>query len=552
MLLIPYGTRRALLGFALSFYLGSSALAQSGLPSRPLNLTCMAPENPVVSFELERAVLSKESRKLAGTSRNDGTLYRGQAMPSLQNHFVYIKNDTLVVESSFGHGGAVETIPLSISANSQLAEGVDSELYIVSASGETSRIVQKQSASASPPATLLSQTGCFEVANPSVPTAGLIEYEPAATLWSDGATKRRWIAMPDWDTSGTQITILPDGDFDFPAGTILIKEFSISGVIAETRLLVKDLAGDWTGYSYEWNAAQTDATLLTTGLTKIVNGQEWEYPSPFQCMYCHSVAANRSLGAETAQLNNTIEYSTTGISANQLTTLVSIGLIDSAIGDVALLDAIPRYDDLSAPIDERARGYLHSNCSNCHRPGGPGQGPEDFRYQLAGSEIGANNVDPYLGNLGIDGAKLLMRGRPDLSILAERIKRTDFFRMPPVGTSIVDVQGAALIDDWIESGLGFGVGDVDGDVRADDLDNCTNIANANQLDVDNDGYGNMCDPDLNNDGIVNFLDLAAFSTVFLTDDALADFNGDGIVNFVDLPVLAGLFFMPPGPSGLNP
>jgi len=305
---------------------------------------------------------------------------------------------------------------------------------------------------------LLSQTGCFEAADPSVPTAGLIEYKPSAPLWSDGATKRRWIAMPDWNTSGTQIGILPDGDFDFPNGTVLAKEFRLGNVLAETRLFVKDLNGDWTGYSYEWNAAQTDATLLSSGKTKLVNGQEWSYPSPFQCMYCHSVAANRSLGAETAQLNNTLEYSATGISANQLTTLVSIGLIDPSLGDVSTLYSLPAYDDASVAIDQRARGYLHTNCSSCHRPGGPGQGPEDFRYQLSGSEIGASGVEPWQGNLGVEGAKLLTRGNPDLSILALRMKRTDFFRMPPAGVTVVDVEGSALIDDWIASGLGFGVG----------------------------------------------------------------------------------------------
>lgn len=547
--MLPSSIRALAIAACAIFSVGT--LAQSGLPSRPLNLTCVAPEATPLAFTLQRDLVSVETRSQAGTQREAGVLYRGQQAPALQGHFVYIDHNQLVVESTFGHGQAAQALPLKLPADSQLAEGVDSELYVIANTG-TMRLTQAQAQGVAEPATLLSQTGCFDALDPSVPVEGLIEYRPAAQLWSDGATKRRWIAMPDWHTSGTQIGILPDGDFDFPNGTVLIKEFALDDVLVETRLLVRDLAGNWTGYTYEWNAAQTDATLLTAGKTATVNGQEWQFPSPFQCVYCHSVAANRSLGAEIAQLNNTLEYSATGISANQLTTLVSIGLIDASIGVISELDSLPFYDDTSASVDERARGYLHSNCANCHRPGGPGQGPADFRYQLTGAAMNVNEVVPWQGDLGVENAKLLVRGDTELSMVSIRMKRLDFFRMPPAGSLVVDTEGLALIDQWIESGLGFDVPDTDQDALADDLDNCTLVANASQLDVDADGFGNACDPDLNNDGVVNFLDLAQFSNVFLTNDALADFNGDGIVNFVDLPILAGLFFMPPGPSGLQP
>ena len=552
MLSLTLKARQRLVWLVASVWLGMSAHAQSGLPSRPLNLTCIAPESPALQFQLERAVLSVSSREEASRTRAGGVYYRGKALPALQGHFVYLEQNELIVESSFGHGGSRQALPLDIKAGSVFVEGVDSELYVVAPAGEAHQLVQVSGISAAPTAALLSDTGCFDASDPSIPAPGLIEYTPSAPLWTDGATKRRWIAMPDWNQSGTQITVLADGDFEFPVGTILAKEFALDGVLIETRLMVKDLNGDWAGYTYEWNAEQTDATLLDSGKTVTINGQEWAFPSPFECLYCHSTAANRSLGIETAQLNNTIEYSATGILANQLTTLVSIGLIDASIGDVSTLDSLPAYDDNAASVDTRARGYLHSNCSYCHRPGGPGVGPEDFRYQLSGDEIGASDVTPWLGSLGVPGAKLLVRGHPELSVLALRMQRTNFFRMPPLGTSIVDDQGVALINAWIESGLGFGVDDGDGDVKADDLDNCTLVSNPLQLDVDGDGYGNLCDPDLNNDGVVNFPDLVLFANVFLTNDPLADFNGDGVVNFVDLPILAGLFFMPPGPSGIAP
>lgn len=94
--------------------------------------------------------------------------------------------------------------------------------------------------------------------------------------------------------------------------------------------------------------------------------------------------------------------------------------------------------------------------------------------------------------------------------------------------------------------------DSDSDGIFDSVDNCTLEANPNQVDADSDGFGNVCDPDLNNDGVVNFLDLAQFQPLFLTTDPVADFNVDGNVNFLDLVILTNRFLGEPGPSGLNP
>jgi hypothetical protein len=105
-------------------------------------------------------------------------------------------------------------------------------------------------------------------------------------------------------------------------------------------------------------------------------------------------------------------------------------------------------------------------------------------------------------------------------------------------------------EDAGESYIVFGRKDTDGDNIADALDNCTLVANADQRDTNGDGYGNVCDPDLNNDGIVNFSDLGLLKPLFFSADPDADFNGDGAVNFVDLGTMKTFFFLPPGPSGL--
>ncbi|MEM6638758.1 MAG: hypothetical protein AAF610_02555 [Pseudomonadota bacterium] len=96
--------------------------------------------------------------------------------------------------------------------------------------------------------------------------------------------------------------------------------------------------------------------------------------------------------------------------------------------------------------------------------------------------------------------------------------------------------------------LGPDVVDSDGDSIGDDVDNCTLAANADQRDTDADGFGNVCDADLNNDCVVNFIDLGELRTQFFSAGPDADFNGDGVVNFVDLGSLRTQFFQPPGPG----
>ncbi len=93
--------------------------------------------------------------------------------------------------------------------------------------------------------------------------------------------------------------------------------------------------------------------------------------------------------------------------------------------------------------------------------------------------------------------------------------------------------------------------DQDADGIADSMDNCVTVANASQLDTDNDFIGNACDPDVDNNCSVNFIDYIQYRDNFLmAGPANTDNNGDNVTNFLDIIVFSNYFLAVPGPSGL--
>ncbi len=94
------------------------------------------------------------------------------------------------------------------------------------------------------------------------------------------------------------------------------------------------------------------------------------------------------------------------------------------------------------------------------------------------------------------------------------------------------------------------VGDADGDGVPDAQDNCTNVRNADQYDADGDGYGNICDADLNNSGQVTVADYTILRNRLNTADPVADLNHSGNVTVADYTILRNRLNTAPGPSGL--
>ena len=121
-------------------------------------------------------------------------------------------------------------------------------------------------------------------------------------------------------------------------------------------------------------------------------------------------------------------------------------------------------------------------------------------------------------------------------------------------TAIIGFIGSALM---LVSAQAFAV-DRDGDGIDDNLDNCAVVPNADQRDTSlagvGDGYGNICDADLDNNGTVDLSDFSLFRAAFGVTAPLtpaqedADFNGDGNVNLSDFSILRSFFGNAPGPA----
>src|SRR6185436_13224101 len=198
---------------------------------------------------------------------------------------------------------------------------------------------------------LLSQTGVF-TNTPNMGTdPGLIPYTVMVPFWSDGAVKTRWFSVPNNGspyTTDEQVGFAPTGEWSFPSGTVFVKHFDLvtdySNTNApkrrlETRFIVRDNSAAVYGVTYKWRTNNTDADLLTNSLSEpivITNvdhttwTQTWYYPSPADCLTCHTPAANYVLGVKTRQLDCTFTYPSSGVTDNQLRTLNRVGLFNPA------------------------------------------------------------------------------------------------------------------------------------------------------------------------------------------------------------------------------
>jgi uncharacterized repeat protein (TIGR03806 family) len=425
-----------------------------------------------------------EFRSLTG-----GYIYHGDRLKELQGAYVYGDFDTGKVWA-LRHDGTKVTWKQELAQTRQrvvsFGEDERGELYIVDFMGGRIHQLVPAPKQADLPAfpRKLSETGLFASTRDLKPMPGLIPYTVNAQLWSDGALKERYLALPGDSRIGYNEIEYPQPSpgaprgWRFPDGTVLVKTFFLetekgnpaSRRRLETRLLhFQKLAGTeevgdqfWQGYTYVWNDEQTEAVLAdAAGLDRKFTikdaqapggqrEQTWHFPSRAECIMCHTMPAKFALGVNTLQLNKDHDYG--GVVANQLRTLDHLGIFTKPLPEQPeLLPRLYDYTDEKIDLPKRARSYLHANCSICHMKWGGGNAEFLLLATHPLNELGVVNTKPAHGNFKIDDARLLVPGDPEHSLIYTRMKaRTlEEGRMPRVASLLVDEKGVKLIGDWI-------------------------------------------------------------------------------------------------------
>ena len=405
-----------------------------------------------------------------GKSVTGGVVYRGENHTELYEAYVfgdYVSGTIWALH--FNDDGGVEVKQVAVDRRIS-AFGTDPRngdvLFAAYEAGQIKRIVRQSSGLALLMPPKLSRTGAFADLETLTPHEGIVPYEPNVSFWSDGASKRRWFSVPELEDA---MVFDPEKPWTFPTGTTWIKHFDLelrpgdasSRRRVETRFLVKTEAGSY-GLTYAWNEAQTDASLVKSQgeeATFTMEGEEgsvsrsWSFPSRNACRACHTRVAGHALGFNTAQLNRAHAYP--GGSANQLHALSEAGYFDEPLPAPEGLPQLARLEDGNRSLEDRARAYLETNCAQCHQPRGPALGFWDARAHVALAEAGLVS-GALLNDLGDERYKVIAPDQPDESMILTRMAGGKGLpRMPPLGSTIVDEEGIALVRAWILS-LGEG------------------------------------------------------------------------------------------------
>jgi hypothetical protein len=293
---------------------------------------------------------------------------------------------------------------------------------------------------ASPPAAL-SDTGLYEDISSETLGANVRSFEPAYVLWSDGATKDRYVYLPSCDPIDTSDM----NHWSLPVGTRLWKTFTVMGTRIETRLIHRFGPGpdDFFFAAYEWRDDLSDADYVPGGVVD-AKGTAHDIPSTPLCVSCHGYLPERSLGFSALQLS----HPSAGVN---LDLLVSEGRLSAP---PATTPAIP--GDATA---RAALGYLHANCGHCHNESGI-VFDNPFSLRMSVDVATVEQTDAYLTGVGVPVEKFvspgvthrIASGDPDASCVAVRMGiRGTTQQMPPVGTEIVDPTGLSAVTAWIES-----------------------------------------------------------------------------------------------------
>ncbi len=298
-----------------------------------------------------------------------------------------------------------------------------------------------------------------------MPNEGVLPYDINTPLFSDYASKSRFIYLPP----GTSATYHETEAFDFPVGAVIIKTFyynndetdpSKGRRIIETRLLVKH-ADKWQPYDYIWNETQTEATFSVVGMSVPVSwvnadGQtqsaNFLIPNKNECKGCHSYDGKFvPIGPKARHLNSSYPYSTGTM--NQLEKWTSMGYLTQAPSNLETAPHTPLWNDpTSGTLEQRARAYLDINCGHCHNAKGPANSSGLSLTWLETNDFALGICKPPIAAGQGSGGWLysIVPSKPEESILIYRMNSTVLdVAMPELGRSIIHAEGLQLISDWI-------------------------------------------------------------------------------------------------------
>jgi uncharacterized repeat protein (TIGR03806 family) len=421
--------------------------------------------DPVIDFSRD------EARAIIG-----GYVYRGSRFPELYGHYLagdYVTSQVWAITLDENTMTATKVYLANFLAGNLATWGQDNdgEVFMGDVAGTGPLYTLDRIGEPVPDAPpLLSETGAFSDVAAALPSGVWVPYGLNQPFWSDGASKSRFIALPNdglRNTPQEKIGFSPNGDWSYPTGTVLMKHFELPLDEAdpnevtrlETRFLVLGEDNQWYGLTYRWRADQSDADLLTTEATgdyeiQLSDGgtrlQTWYFPSRLDCLTCHRQSAGGALGPRTHQLNGDFTYASTGRTDNQILTWNELGMLSPTLdpGSIPALGKSPALEDITAPLQERARSWLDANCSYCHRPGGANAG-FDARFTTPFADQGLvwTAVRDDLGN---PGTVVIYPGDPVLSAAWQRAAAVGSIAMPPLAKALAEQSAVDVLGAWIE------------------------------------------------------------------------------------------------------
>ena len=300
----------------------------------------------------------------------------------------------------------------------------------------------------------LSCTGLYTDIGQKTVSPSARAYTPGLVFWSDGAEKQRFLQIP----AGAKIDTSNMDAWKFPVGTKAWKQFSLGGKRIETRLIEK-AANGWLLATYAWNADESEATRIDTGIFPVPGTNDYEVPSKAACRGCHDGAADELLGVEAVSLALPTASGVT------LTTLANEGSLTQNPSQTTA--TLPNDATGLAPP---ALGWLHVNCgTSCHNTNGAAPASFTGMYLrihasdvLSATPSTVQMLDTYKTTVGVaesvhdagvsDRIQSGNAAQSGTVILAgRRTTPASNDQMPPFVSHLVDDAGIQPVIDWINA-----------------------------------------------------------------------------------------------------